>query len=468
MTQEKVMNEVELQRKKRIIQVFWLGQLAFLLASFHPILTEQRHNLFFLFIFSILLCFAYQQAQQNNLCRAANIIIIVITATILTFSWFNEGARDETLLIFPALITFAVLIGSNRGLFVMLFIIVSNVLVMGYLNNAEIIIHEVSGSGFESAVVTTIIFCVVFYSINILGSDLLKANKQLTQQQELLETEVKNRTKTLEQTLEQFIKTKNELADADKMASLGRLVVGVAHEINTPVGIAITAASLIQDKNEHILTSFNSNTLTRTQLQEYLAATEQTIKLLDTNLRRASDLVTDFKGVAVLSEEECRSVFTIGTLLSNIFNHLQSVSDKERFKVNIICPPNINAYQDPAVITRIVANLYSNSVKHGFDETEEGIITITVTVANSIIALTYQDNGVGVPTSGVTKIFEPFYTTKRGQGGTGLGLHIVYNLVTQSLGGEISYDGTFTHGAKFDISFNQNMLSHDQNLPTSH
>lgn len=456
---DNIFHDKKIQRKTRIIQVFWLCELAFLLASFHPILTLNWLNLFFLFTFAALLYLAYQQAKKNNLDLASNIIIAVISAVILAFSWFNQGTRDEVLLVFPALITFAVLMGSQRALYVMLIVIIGNVLLMGYFNDAGIYAHTLSGTGLESALVITIIFGVVFYSIRMLGTDLIEANKKLMQQQEILEIEVKNRTSALEHTIQQFIKAKSDLAEADKMASLGRLVAGIAHEINTPVGVAVTAASLIKERNEEIMKDFEANTLARNQLLDYLTATDQSMDLLNSNLYRASNLISDFKEVAVLKEDERRKVFDLCTEIQNTFSSIQPESEKNRFQINIDCPSEIKVYQDPEVLARILINLYTNSIKHGFEGRNQGIITLRVAITNDVITMSYQDNGIGMSDQAISNVFEPFYTTKRGQGGTGLGMHIVYNLVTQSLGGEIQYDSTCQSGAKFDIIFNNNLAN---------
>ncbi|WP_189377962.1 sensor histidine kinase [Thalassotalea profundi] len=416
-------------------------------------------SLALLIIFASLLYFAYQQVQKNYLNRAANIIITVMSTVILSFSWLNQGIRDEVLLVFPALITFAVIMGSRKGLYIMFTVIIINLLLMGYLNDAEIVSHSVNGVGISSAILIIIIFGVVFYSIRILGADLIEANNQLMQQQQVLEIEVKNRTSALEQTIQQFVKAKSDLVEADKMASLGRLVAGVAHEINTPVGVAVTAASLIKDRNEQILKSFELGTLARNQLSDYLNATNQSMEILNTNLYRASNLIADFKEVAVLKEDERRTVFDLQTEIINALTCIQQDSEKEHFKIHIDCPDNINVYQDPEVLTRILINLYTNSIKHGFESKQEGDITIKVTLTRDIIHLSYQDTGIGLSESAIKKVFEPFYTTKRGQGGTGLGMHIVFNLVTQSLGGEIQYDNTCQTGAKFDIIFSNNLAN---------
>ncbi|XQW85320.1 sensor histidine kinase [Thalassotalea piscium] len=445
------------QRKKRIIQVFWLCEIGFLLVSFHPLLSLHWSNITLIAILAALLCFVYIEAQKNHLDRATNILLAIISTALLLFAWLNQGVRDEALLIFPALITFAVLISSKRTLYIMLAVIIGNILLMGYLNDLGLFMHPLDGTGLKSAIVVSIMFGLIVYSIRILGLDLIQANQELKHQQDILENEVKERTQTLEYTLAEFIKTKNDLAEADKMASLGRLVAGIAHEVNTPIGVAVTAASLLKDKNDKILAAFESNTLARNQLSNYLTSSEQSMNLLNANLQRASNLISDFKEVAVLKEDERKKVFKLSDEISNVFAHLQLETEKACFHIHIECPKEIKVYQDPEVLTRVLINLYRNSIKHGFEGREEGHIHVRVAKANDAITLSYQDDGIGMSENTINRVFEPFYTTKRGQGGTGLGMHIVFNLVTQSLNGTIHYDHHYNNGTKFDITFCQNL-----------
>ncbi|WP_448564858.1 ATP-binding protein [Thalassotalea ganghwensis] len=442
------------ERKKRILQVFWVSQFALLLALFQPIMNSDWRNLALIVFFFSLLFIAFFYARKGNLDLAANVITCVLTMLALSLAWLNQGVRDEALLIFPALITFGILTGSRIVVKVMLALILVNVLIMGLVNQFGWHTHYLSGSGLESAIVIIIIFSVVYYSIRLLGVDLMEANERLYQHQQELEAQVQDRTKELQQSIKLLTEAKNELVEVEKMASLGRLVAGIAHEINTPIGIAVTAGTSMKDYSDEIEALLEQGQLSRKQLFEHLKRNADTFELLNANLIRAANLIADFKEVAVLNEGLRRCKFELGQEIKNIFSQLQTEQEKLCYRVYCQCPDDLYVYQDQEVLTKILTNLYMNSLKHGFENKPQGEISVSVTVDDdNQVELAYADNGTGIADEHVGHIFEPFYTTKRGRGGTGLGMHIVFNLVTHSLNGQISYQGKFGLGAKFVIKF---------------
>ena len=202
---------------------------------------------------------------------------------------------------------------------------------------------------------------------------LLELNSELEQRVAQRTTELATMNQQLMHTIEKLEVAQEYIIEAEKHAALGSMVAGLAHEINTPVGVAVTAASLIKERNEEIMKDFEANTLARNQLLDYLTATDQSMDLLNSNLYRASNLISDFKEVAVLKEDERRKVFDLCTEIQNTFSSIQPESEKNRFQINIDCPSEIKVYQDPEVLARILINLYTNSIKHGFEGRNQGI-----------------------------------------------------------------------------------------------
>ncbi|MGM0369456.1 MAG: PAS domain-containing sensor histidine kinase [Bacillota bacterium] len=251
-------------------------------------------------------------------------------------------------------------------------------------------------------------------------------------------------------------RTQNQLVQSEKMAALGRLVAGVAHEINTPIGVGITAASHLSDKTENIISLYNENQMKREDLEGYLESMWETSDMILKNLDNASELISNFKQVAVDRTDNKKRKFKLKEYLKDILISLKPKLKNTNHRVEIKGDNDLEVDTYPGVISQIITNLTVNSLRHAFDEGEQGVIEISVAVKDKVVELKYQDNGKGIPEEEQQKIFEPFFTTKRGQGGTGLGLNLVYNLVHSTLNGKIEFDSTVGEGTVFKILFPQN------------
>jgi signal transduction histidine kinase len=283
--------------------------------------------------------------------------------------------------------------------------------------------------------------------------------KQLAfQQNKDLEDKVNKRTQALKDsnqellsTLEKLHQFQGQLVESEKMASLGDMVAGVAHEVNTPIGLGVTASTLLADRLLEIKQAFEDKTLKSSHLKKFLIEGEENAAIIYRNLKRAAELIASFKKVAVDQSSEEERTFNINDLLNEVLLTLAPQIKKLPFIINIDCPDELVITSKPGPINQIIINLILNSIAHGFDEREHGVITITVGMASNMLTIDYQDDGKGIEPSIINKIFEPFTTTKRGSGGSGLGLHLVYNLVTQALGGKISFQSEIDNGVNFKI-----------------
>lgn len=285
MTNERLFLPNTRHRKKRIYQVFWIAQTAMFVGLLHPIYLGTWSNFYALVSFILIMFSALWFLKRNNLDIAANIISCTITLLILFFAWFNQGARDEITLVFPALITFAVLTGTKRMLFVMAILIVVNIVLMGLANELSIHEHDLGDNGLIPSILIAGIFYVVYYSINQLGTDLKRANDELYQYQLDLEDTVNKRTEELALSLAQLKETQKDLVESEKLASLGRIVAGVAHEINTPVGVSTTASSVIADSTISMREKLNNNEISKRQFIEYLDTVHKSSLLISNNLK---------------------------------------------------------------------------------------------------------------------------------------------------------------------------------------
>lgn len=282
-------------------------------------------------------------------------------------------------------------------------------------------------------------------------------NRQLTLS---LEQKIAQRTDALKTSNQDLLNTlatlhqyQHQIVETEKMASLGQMVAGVAHEVNTPIGLGVTASTLMQDKLTDIQKAFDEKKLTSSQLAKFLAESKENLGIIYRNMERAASLISSFKRVAVDQSNDNRRKFNMQQLINEVLLSMRPNLKKTQHQVVVNCPPNLELDSKPGAINQILINLIMNSLIHAFEHIDQGTITISVAVERNNCRLSYSDNGAGVPETIKKRIFDPFVTTKRGEGGSGLGLHLVYNLVTQALNGKIQLESTLGQGIDIQIDF---------------
>jgi len=257
--------------------------------------------------------------------------------------------------------------------------------------------------------------------------------------------------KKLEDSLEELKFTQNKLIASEKMASLGALVSGVAHEINTPLGVGLSGVSQIRHEVTKIESNYKGEALTEEAL---VASIETILKLTQTindRLINAVDLVKSFKSISVDQHFEDKREFHLKKYMDDLILSLQNHTKSKQVSINNTIDDSIVLNSFPGIFSQIVTNLILNSVVHAFENSEGNVIDLTTNIKDEDLIISYRDNGCGISDEIEKKIFDPFFTTKRGQGGSGLGMNIVYNLVTQKLDGSINIVKVSPHGLGFDI-----------------
>jgi len=257
----------------------------------------------------------------------------------------------------------------------------------------------------------------------------------------------------LENALTQLKDTQQQLVNREKFASLGELVAGVAHELNTPVGIGITASSHLSETNKRLKQRFESGEMTKSSLDEFLDNVESTTTLIERTLNDAAKLIDCFKQVSKDQASEVRREFCLSDYLSEVIRSLDPRFKGKSQLVHLSCDNSITLDSYPGIFSQIFGHLIDNAVEHGFPDSDTGDIFIDIQHEENKLILVCEDNGCGMNEKCIQKIFEPFYTTKRGEGGVGLGGTILYNLVTQSLEGEIICTPSNKGGLHFEITF---------------
>lgn len=262
---------------------------------------------------------------------------------------------------------------------------------------------------------------------------------------------LQEKNRELEMTLMHLGMAQNELVRQEKLASLGALVAGIAHEVNTPLGICTTAVSLLLEETRRLRESFSTEQLAEPNLRAFFESCDELLAVLSSNTLRASGLIRSFKQVAVdQSSEQVREI----AMAEYIEDTLRSVRPKFKrtgHTISVQCDPDLRLRSIPGALSQVLTNLVLNSITHAFEHTDHGHIVIAARRDGAGLTIDYRDDGIGLAPTALRRLFEPFYTTKRGQGGSGLGTNIVYNLVTAKLGGTIEVDSKPGQGLHYAI-----------------
>lgn len=256
----------------------------------------------------------------------------------------------------------------------------------------------------------------------------------------------------LENMMDELKQTQNELVQKEKMASLGNLVAGIAHEINTPIGICVTGITNLHYVYKNLMKKMEQKTATNTHLEQFLEDVEEACRIIESNTKRAAQLINSFKEIAVdQSSETCREI-NLKAYIDEILLSMRPILKKLPHHITVNCPEYIAFTTVPGALSQVITNLINNSILHGLENTNQGTITIDLSKSAQAIVITYEDNGKGLTQEELTMLFEPFYTTKRGSGGSGLGAHLIYNLITSTLQGNVKTTSEVNQGLRYEIS----------------
>ncbi len=262
---------------------------------------------------------------------------------------------------------------------------------------------------------------------------------------------LKDKTEQVKVSLEQTAGLQSQLFASEKMASLGRAVAGIAHELNTPMGLCVTATSYLMEKHNQVKKSFRDNTLTSAGMSTFVDDVDETLDVIMTSMQRSTEMVNNFKMVAVdVSSEKLRS-FTLHDYLSRVINSLTPEIRKARHIVEVVGDDLlIDSY--PGALSQVITNIIMNAIIHAYDKGQKGHILIRTVLDGSNVHINCSDDGKGMTTESLKKVFEAYYTTRDGEGGSGLGTSIIQQLVTETLQGQVSCSSELGAGTMFTIT----------------
>lgn len=307
---------------------------------------------------------------------------------------------------------------------------------------------------YEILAVSILIILIISYWLKRLKNEIKKRN---IVEQELARTneELEDSNEELQMMIYNLKQTQDKLIESEKMASLGSLVAGVAHEINTPVGIGLTGITHFIEESSSLSKDYKNGMMTEEKFKSFLADTNEISLLIKKNLKRTAHLVQSFKQVAVDQTNDVKREINLKEYIDEVLFSLDNIIKKTNLNIDIIGDDNLLITTYPGSISQIITNLVINSIKHGFEEKEKGNINIIISEKNKKFTLIYKDTGKGIKEENLNKIFDPFFTTNREKGGTGLGLNIIYNIITNTLNGSIKCKSQEGKGVEFIIMFDE-------------
>lgn len=296
-------------------------------------------------------------------------------------------------------------------------------------------------------------------------TQLKEVTNKLSELNKSLEDEVEKRTLELKVTNEELAdsneelqtmiynleQTQKQLVISEKMASLGSLVTGVAHEINTPVGIGITGITHFIELNKRIMILYKKDEMTEEEFEHFLSNSFEIANSINKNLLRTAQLVKSFKQISVDQASEEKREFYLKEYIDEILLSMVNSIRQNNINIHINCHEDIKINSFPGAFSQIITNLIFNSFAHGFQEKKEGDIFIDASLEDNKLKVVYKDNGKGIQEENLSKIFDPFFTTNRNNGGTGLGLNVIYNIVASTLKGTITCKSKENEGVEFTI-----------------
>lgn len=295
-------------------------------------------------------------------------------------------------------------------------------------------------------------------------TELKKAAQALQDANEYLEQRIVERTEDylaanqelqatnieLSEALNNLKRAQQKLVQSEKLASLGSMISGMAHEINTPVGIVITSVSYLAREMKALRKKYDGGSLSRRELTEFFSEQDEILHIIENNLERTDQLIKSFKRISADQITDEKQLFDLKDYLKELIGSLEPLLKKGPYPITVSCSDNVKIRSYPGAFAQIVTNLINNSILHGFTTGLPGTMTLDVSLKEDTLRIAFEDDGMGMVSTVRENIFDPFFTTKRGaEGGMGLGLHLVYTTVTQTLGGEIECFSEPGQGTRF-------------------
>ena len=291
--------------------------------------------------------------------------------------------------------------------------------------------------------------------------------EDLEAQRVRLEEQVDERRVELAKAQANLTKSQKQLAQSERMVALGDMVAGIAHEINTPIGIGITASSRMDEVIRELENHLENNTLKKSSLVGGLKTLREAEDIILNNLQRAAELIMSFKQVSADQASGTMRTFDLSAYTRDILRGLETKVKRSNVDVQQAIPDDIRIFGPAGAYAQLLTNLVQNSLLHGFHNRASGTIAVSASMQEGMITWVYEDDGNGISKDAQERVFEPFYTTARERGGTGLGLSIIMNLVTGSFGGTMELSSEKNKGVRFEVQFPAQLSASEDAMQTA-
>lgn len=420
-------------------------------------------------LFLILLVYIRRHTIHHRIKTLALIGFLTLSAL---FTFFSYGLLSMGVSILLLIITLSTLLTSKKisiAIIILCFTIFIAYMVLFTTGVIEIpekaTDYMLKWSGWLTqllgfSAMALVLYFAVSYTIRRLSDTLFQNHKLHITKEEELQKLVEKRTNDLEASIQ-------ELMRKEKLASMGALVAGVAHEINTPLGVAVTASSYLTEQTLTLQKKMDGQQLKKSDLDHYLTAALETTTILNDTLARAARLVNSFKKVSVSHTADYTTLFNLTEYIQSVLLTLKHEYKNSGHQIVFDEEQAFWLSSDPSLFSQIFTNLIMNALIHGLADETKGTIQINLTSLEEGFSIDISDDGKGIEAEALTHIFDPFYTTNRGGGGSGLGLSIVHNIVTERLKGTIHCKSTPGSGTAFHIELPIKTSDHHKEVKPS-
>jgi signal transduction histidine kinase len=422
----------------------------------------------------VVVVIAYREFSAGRINRGLAVLCWGIWLGACGFGYVVAGIRTPFLYVMPAVLTTTAWVQGRRPALVMAVLTLANYVMLAFAesrgwlppsmprNAGDLMVVYGTIAVFATIVAVSLAesFQRLYREEQALAAALRNLNETLEQRVEERTEEYERANQSLQETVGQLESTRAELVQAEKLSALGSMVAGVSHELNTPLGNARLAVSTLRDRMQAISNSYRDGNLSRGQIAEFFQEGREVVELVGRSVDRAVDMVESFKQVAIDQTSERRRNFNLSTVIEETLLTLRPGFKKQPWQFTVEVPLDIEMDSYPGPLEQIVVNLVHNSIRHGFDGRSQGTINIsayreTATDGSAEIVLTVNDDGVGIAAANLGRVFDPFFTTRLGQGGSGIGLHIVHRIATNVLGGNIAVESTLGVGTMCTLTIPQ-------------
>ena len=405
--------------------------------------------------------------RRQRAYHATTLFILTLTVMACSLVYQAEGLHDEAIAIFPGIMLLTCMFGTRRQFYLLLAGLIAflTFIVVAHDAGWHRIPLQVETTYSALANVTVILIGSGFFAL-VLATDLRNAltelngsKRQLLELNEQLEDRVRQRTEqvesanqALQESMEKLEQAMKELVHAEKLASLGSMVAGISHELNTPIGNTLLAASSMERMFDKVAEQIKTGSMKRSVLEEFIQEGQEMASLITRSTKRSADMVVSFKQVAVDQTSEQRRNFDLRAVIEDNLSAMVPILKKTQVKVSNLVPEGIACNSYPGPMGQIFTNIIQNALLHGFGESGTGNLTIQVINNKNEVIVSVQDDGLGMSQNVMSHIFDPFFTTKLGRGGSGLGLSISHRIATSVLGGNLTVESVLGKGSTFYIT----------------